>query len=342
MKVSAPTKIILFGEHYVVYGAPALSVAVNQRREVLLDEIKNAQEDKIEIINPVYGEDGVIYPDGHSVGHRHVQMHAAIYKEIYNRVAGKLTGRAFSATFLGGRIFKGMGGSSALGACIAKGLYLYAGIDADDEEIFRCAQIGDEIDHGGRPSGIDARTVVHGGMIKFWREFNPSRYNFEQMKIQLPENTTIIIVDTFRGVRCNTGDQVLLFAKNNGVTKKPDEMSKEERSKVVESYTQIFEAALNELKGGGDAHRLGLLMDENHALLKKYGMSTPVIEQAIEIIKNNGGLGAKITGAGGEGGALIGYLYKEDLQRIQRALKENGFDSIELEPTNDGVRLDTP
>lgn len=340
MKISAPTKIILFGEHYVVYGAPALSVGVDQRRQVLL-EGKECEEgkEKIEIVNPVYKEEGNIYPDGRADGHRHVQMHAAIYKEIFNRT-GKLKGKEFTATFLGERIFKGMGGSSALGACIALGLYRYADENPDLEEIFRCAQIGDEVDHGGRPSGIDARTVVHGGMIKFWKEFNPPKYNFEPMKIKMPEGTTIIVVDTFRGTRCNTGDQVLLFAKNNGVAKKPDEMSQEERNKVTERYLKIFNAALKELIGGGSAHKLGQLMNENHALLKRYGMSTPAIEEAVKIILDNGGLGAKITGAGGEGGAIIGYLYKRDLQKVRKVLSERNFGSIELEPTNDGVRVD--
>jgi len=340
METSAPTKIILFGEHYVVYGAPALSVAVNQRRHVQMEMQKCGKgNEKMEIINPVYDEGGVIYPDGRSEGHKHVQMHAAIYKEIYNRTH-KLEGKSFRATFLGGRIFKGMGGSSALGACIALALYKYAGVDVDREEIFRCAQIGDEIDHGGRPSGIDARTVVHGGMIKFWREFNPSRYNFEQMGIALPKDTTIIIVDTYRGVRCNTGDLVMRFAKNNGITKKPDELSEEERKKICEPYVKIYESALRELHINGNAKTLGELMYKNHELLKKNGVSTPEIEEAIDIIKKNGGLGAKITGAGGEGGALIGYIYKKDLQSVMDALKKSGYDSIELEPTNDGVKVE--
>ncbi len=339
MEISAPTKIILFGEHYVVYGAPALSVAVDNRRKVLLEEVSANGKETIEIVNPVYGEGGTIYPDGKSEGHRHVQMHAAIYREIYNKT-GNLKGKSFRATFLGDRIVKGMGGSSALGACIALGLYRCAGERADLEEIFRCAQIGDEVDHGGRPSGIDARTVVHGGMIKFWREFNPSVYNFEPMKISLPEGTTIIIVDTFRGVRCNTGDLVLLFAKQHGVSKKPDELAQEERDKVMEPYVRIFGSALKELQGGGSAERLGKLMDENHALLRGAGMSTPVIEEAVAIVMKNGGIAAKITGAGGEGGALIGYLYKKDLQRVKDALKNANFDSIELEPTNDGVKVD--
>ncbi|MGB9635587.1 MAG: mevalonate kinase family protein [Candidatus Micrarchaeia archaeon] len=337
MMVSAPTKIILFGEHYVVYGAPALSLAVDQRRVVNIEEIKPDGRERIEIVNPVYSEEGIIYPDGKYEGHKHVQMHAAIYKEIYNRT-GKLNGRVFRATFLGERIFKGMGGSSALGACIALGLYTFAGESPDLEEIFRCAQIGDEIDHGGRPSGIDARTVVHGGMIKFWREFNPDRFNFKKVEISLPKDTAIIIVDTFRGKRCSTGEQVLLFAKNNGITKKPSELDEKERDRVIQPYISIYNQALAELNLNGNPEKLGELMNKNHELLRNTGMSTDTIEHAIKIIMKNGGLGAKITGAGGEGGAIIGYLYKKDLQKIMNVLKKEGYDSIELEPTNDGVR----
>ncbi len=339
IKISAPTKVILFGEHYVVYGAPALSIAVDVRREMVLEENEDGGKEYIRIENPVYKEGGLIYPDGGVEGHPYINMHAAIYREVYNK-SGKLGGRAFTATLLGNRVFKGMGASSALGACMAKGLYAYAGVPADDEEIFRCTQIGDEIAHGGRPSGIDARTVVHGGMIKFWKEFNPPAFNFEKIRFELPRDTTLLIVDTFRGKRCSTGDLVALFAKNNGIEKKPNEMSQEERNRVIKQYGVIYGRALRELHANGDAKELGWLMNENHTHLKRAGVSTPVIEEAVQIILDNGGLGAKITGAGGDGGALIGYMWNKDKEQIAKALKENNFDSIELMPTNDGVRIE--
>ncbi len=338
IKTSAPTKIILFGEHYVVYGAPSLSMAVDRRREVELKELK-ASPDRIVIENPVYNEGGIIYPDASWEGHKHVAMHAAIYKEIYD-LEPNLRGRSFVATFLGGRIFKGMGASSALGASLALGLYAVVNKDVNEEEIFRCAQIGDTIDHGGRPSGVDARTVVHGGMIKFWREFNPDRFNFERFNIELPEGTTILIVDTYKGERANTGDLVKRFAEKQGITKKPGELTEEERNGIIEPYVRIYEQVLPELNRNGNAEKLGKLMLENHKLLREKGVSWEGIEDAIDIIMNNGGLGAKITGAGGVGGALIAYIYKEDVDKIGNALEEKGYQNIELEPTNEGVKID--
>ncbi len=338
IKTSAPTKIIFFGEHYVVYGAPALSVAVSKRREVELESLK-AEPDRIVIENPVYNEGGIIYPDGSYEGHRHVEMHAAIYKEIYSKEK-ELTGKSFVARFLGGRIFKGMGASSALGASLALGLYAYLNKEVDEEEIFRCAQIGDTVDHGGRPSGVDARTVVHGGMIKFWREFNPNRYNFERRKIELPEDTTILIVDTYKGERSNTGDLVKKFAEKQGITVKPDELSGEERQRIIRPYMEIYEEAIKEFKKEGDPHKLGELMLKNHQLLRENGMSWEGMEEVVKIIMDNGGLGAKITGAGGVGGAIIGLVYKRDLEKIKGELKSKGYESLELEPTNEGVRVD--
>jgi mevalonate kinase len=265
-------------------------------------------------------------------------MFAAIYKDIYEKTP-ELKGKAIKATLLGGRIFKGMGASSALGACLSLGLYKYGNKEVDLEEVFRCAQIGDEIDHGGRPSGIDARTVVHGGMIKFWREFNPDKYNFEMMKVGLPKDTSILIVDTFRGERCNTGDLVKAFGRSHGITQKPGDITQEERDRVMEPYIEIYNEALKEMNENGDAKKLGELMNRNHELLKQHGISTEIIEQARKIVMDNGGLGFKITGAGGTGGAVIAYIHNKDKDKIMEKLKENEFEFIELKPSNSQVSL---
>jgi mevalonate kinase len=338
IKTRAPTKIIFFGEHYVVYGAPALSVAVDVDREIEFELLPYEGKDKVIINNPVYGEGGILYPNGTIDGANFISMFAAIYKDIYEKTPG-LKGKCIKATLLGGRIFKGMGASSGLGACLSLGLYKYGNKEVDLEEVFRCAQIGDEIDHGGRPSGIDARTVVHGGMIKFWREFNPDKYNFEMMKVGLPKDTTILIIDTFRGERCNTGDLVKSFAKSHGINSKPGDLKQEERDKVIEPYISVYNEALKEMNENGDAKKLGELMNKNHELLKQHGISTEIIEQARKIVMDNGALGFKITGAGGTGGAVIAYMYKKDLEKISKELKENEFDFLLLKPTNDTVRL---
>ncbi len=334
VRASAPTKIILFGEHYVVYGAPALSVAVDKRRIVELEEISGTE--RVEVHNPTYKEEGVIYPDGTAEGHRFLNALAAVYKRVYEKT--DLKGKAFKAELVGERIVKGMGASSAIFASFAKALYNIAGKDVDDEEIFMYAQTGDEIDHGGRPSGVDARTVVHGGMIKFWREFNPDKFNFERVEINLPKGTTMIIVDTFRGKRCNTGDQVLLFARNHNIAKEPANLTQDERFEINKPYLEIYKQVNSELNEKGNAIKLGRLMSANHLLLKSAGVSTSLIEEAIRIIMSNGGLGAKLTGAGGDGGALIGLVWKEDIEKIRSKLKEKKFDSLDLTLTNNGVR----
>lgn len=337
MITSAPTKIILFGEHYVVYGAPALSVAVNQKREVELSEIKGAR-DHIEIYNPVYGEGGIIFPDGAYDGHKYIAMHAAIYKEIYSKCL-ELKGKSFRAWFKGGRIFKGMGASSALGACLALGLYSAAGKKVDQEEIFRCAQIGDEIDHGGKPSGIDARTVVFGGMIKFKREFNPDRFNFERAEVAFPKGTKMLIIDTYKGVRCNTGELVEKFAERHGIHLKPAELDDATRHKICEPYLPIYERALGLLKEEANAEELGKLMNKNHELLREHSVSTETIEDLRTVLLDNGALGFKITGAGGDGGACIALAYEKDIDALKRIILEKGFESLPLTPTNDFARV---
>jgi mevalonate kinase len=73
----------------------------------------------------------------------------------------------------------------------------------------------------------------------------------------------------------------------------------------------------------GSVDRLGLLMDENQAVLRKMGVSSPELEALIEAACSSGALGAKLSGAG-RGGNMIALVTPEAAGRVARAIENAG------------------
>ena len=314
---SAPCKAILFGEHYVVYGAPALSIAIEPRNNV---EFSGWEGSGI-ALKSVLG-DGVISPSGEYEG--------ADALGIYSSVAGEIFGDSpmpnCIASFSPAWKLKGVGTSASLCAAFAAGLFKLAGKKPSAEEIFAAAQSGDLVAHGGLASGIDAKTVSVGGAITFQRNFSPPSYGFKPFQLKLPSGTSLILIDTFSGKKSTTSEMVALFAKSFGMGKPPQDLGEEERAKVREEYETVWRALQMALKKA-DAKMIGSLMNENHALLKKRGVSSRGIESAVSAALAAGAYGAKLTAAGGEGGAVLVLCEKKKIGGMASSVKSStGFE----------------
>jgi mevalonate kinase len=332
----APSKIILTGEHYVVYGAPALAFAIDRYNYITFEETDGPT--RVECVNPSYG-DFTIYPDARYV-HKNNRIEMKMFANIYKYVATKThISKAYKAVWSSDGVFKGMGASSSFSAAFAYGLYRLCGVTPSEHELFTCAQIGDEFAHKGRASGIDAKTVTAGTGIIFNKTFNPVNYNFKKFDLVFPKDTAIIIVDTFKGQRENTKDLIQKFAEHYDIKTMPAEMSTDARENIYLNYVEVYSRILEQLKINGDAELLGKLLSENHKLLSDRGVSTDDIENVITIAKQNNALGAKLTGAGGKGSAVIVYAYEKDFAQIQDALKQNEYKSLCVHPAAHGVVL---
>lgn len=291
---SAPSKTILFGEHYVVYGASALSIAIEPRNAVEFSGGEGGM-----LLKSVLGEGRIAANGGYS-GAPALAIYAAVAKQVF----GAFPLPSCTVSFKPGWNLKGVGVSASLCAAFAAGLYRLNGKKASADEIFSAAQSGDLVAHGGRASGIDAKTVSIGGAITFQRKFSPPSFDFKPLKLKLPAGTTLLLIDTFSGKKSTTSEMVALFAKSFGITKPPQELGEEEWENVREEYDAVWEkldAALKKV----DAATLGSLMNENHALLRSRGVSSKGIEKAVSAALSAGAWGAKLTAAGGEGGVVI-------------------------------------
>ena len=292
---SAPCKAILFGEHYVVYGSPALSVAIEPRNAV---KFSPWEGDGIALKSSL--GNGRISPSGSYEGAGGLE----IFSEVASEVFGNGTIPSCVAEFLPAWKLKGVGTSASLCAAFAAGLFRLAGKKAGAEDIFAAAQAGDLVAHGGRASGIDAKTVSYGKPLVFQRSFKPPKFDSRPADFSLPAATALLLIDTNSGKKDGTLKMLRIFASQFAINGTPAEEPEGKREEVRQEFAPLWEKIAKAMKGAS-AKGLGALMNDNHALLKKRKMSCVGIEKAVEAALSAGAYGAKLTGGGGEGGAVL-------------------------------------
>jgi len=303
--ISAPTKIILTGEHFVVYGAPALSLPIDKRNFVFLEAKKG--RGRI-FFKSDRGE--AVFFENRFQGKEDFKIFLPLFSFFFkNKIPFD-----FKINFLSKKNPKGLGNSASLAIALSFAFFKVLKKKPRKKDLFYCGQLVDQIAHGGKPSGIDAQTISQGKPQLFQKKFSPPGFSFKNIKIELPSKSSLLVVDTFRGKRETTGNLIKKFALFFSIFKRPEEMEEKERKKIYQPYLSIFKVILSQLKREGDPEKLGWALNKNHELLK--AVSCREIEKARSIALKNKAFGAKLTGAGGKGGAVIVLIpdkKKEDL-----------------------------
>jgi len=289
-------KVILFNEHFVVYGVPAIVSAIGDRTVAKVTRIDSG----FELVDdrpatPGYKEDKA-------------QHQADSFKYMFEAMGLDMEGIRLE---LGGNLYaaSGVGASAASCAAIARALSNEFNLNLSDEDINKVAWEGERGYHGN-PSGIDNTAATYGGLLLFKRgdENIIDRMN-------LPQPVRIVMGNT--GVVANTKAAVA------GVK----ERKEQDPGKYEELFKQAGELAVRakEALEKGDWPKVGELMVENHALLQEIQVSNDDLDMLVETARKEGAIGAKMTG-GGLGGYMVALTPDEAVQkRVADAIEAKGF-----------------
>lgn len=317
---SAPGKIILFGEHFVVYNNPAIVTAINRRihvQAIVSDKSHisiRSGENSLSV--PVNSNDNYIM----SLDNGSISLFP-IFKCVKHVFKGNNLSNVGVNLEIDSQIPPGEGLGSSAASCVSTVAALYSLFtDLDKNLIYETARVMEQNIHSNS-SGVDCYVSTFGGIVNF----QPDK-GFSSIR---PKKKFSLLVGT-SGIKHSTGkvvSEVSQFRQNNSTVFK-------ELSAKAQVICKRAISSMNE----GDESELGNLLTENHKLLDLLGVSHPEIEKLIEICLNNGALGAKLTGAG-KGGAVIALIPKDSSKEILAKIGSGPGKWMLVEFDYDGVIL---
>lgn len=318
-EATAPGKMILFGEHSVVYKGPAIVLAIDRRARVTAEkrDDKRIYIDADNLGFSGYFEDDVYYPlhgkawrgrnlAALNVAAKTTMKHMDVESGINLKVRSMIP------------IAVGLGSSAAVCvATVAAVQHLFDG-DYDAKQISDLAYEGETIIHG-KPSGVDNSISSFGGIMSYEKGKGFQKYNL---------------------------DEEMPFIIGNSRKKRSTRMMVENVAARKEKYPEIMDGVIDTMgalarKGltallDKDSIQIGELMNINQGLLSSIGVSTLKLDTMVHTAVNYGAYGAKLTGAGG-GGCMIAIGNEERMPGIEKALRRRKSDTYRVTLTDRGV-----
>lgn len=297
---SAPGKVILCGEHAVVYGTPAIALPVFQVATT------------VKIIAKPLGQPGSVSIKAPSISLD--DSLASLTEKNPLRVAVELVMREIGINHLPSceiliyttmPVSAGLGSSASVTVALTRAISTFLGHPFDNDLVNRIAFEIEKLHHGS-PSGID-NTVITFGVPVFFQRGKPMEFP----KISHP--ITLIIADT--GIKGSTASAVA------GV-KQRWEADRIEYKALFDEIGQLVIKIRKDLEAGA-VEEIGPALTLNHELLQQIGVSHGALDQLVTAAIQAGAWGAKLSG-GGLGGNMIALTDPEQAPKIAQTLMNHG------------------
>jgi mevalonate kinase len=297
---SAPGKVILFGEHAVVYGRPAIAAPVLQvRAKAIVIAEPRSPTGMVRLIAHDIGLETTLanLSEDHPLA---VVIRKAATAMNLNHIPACSINITSTIPIAGG-----MGSGAAVSVAVLRALSASVGHPLSDQQISELVYEAEVIYHG-HPSGIDNTVITYAKPVYFVKG-KP----IEILPVKRP--FTLVIADT--GVRSPTAVAV-------GDVREAWESDPERFEKLFDAAGAIAVAARKSIKSG-KVEILGSLMNENQTLLQQMGVSSPELDALVEAAISAGAMGAKLSGAG-RGGSMIALIAPEASYEVTKVLLRAG------------------
>lgn len=286
----APGKLILFGEHAVVYGAPALGMPLARTA--------------VARVKP--GEGRVTLKLGAGL-QAMASPHAAQPQDLIARALGDRMPSLDVDLTLNFPPMSGFGSSAALAIAALRGLEaLDAKKPASPRRLLAQTLQAETVAHA-KPSGVDPAICVWGAPIRFDKQ-SEGADKIRKLKVKTP--VTLLVGSA--GAHGGTRQTVSRLA----------ELRKSDAGLITSAMDALGAASVagQEALRRGDLARLGRAMDVAQGVLMGLGLVSEQVHQAANHCREAGALGAKMSGAGGAGGAFYGVF--EDAKSAAKAKRQ--------------------
>jgi mevalonate kinase len=331
---TSPGKVILFGEHAVVYDKLGVAASVDKRCFITVD---SNDEDNVLIDNKSLKLKEALTEEEllklfDRVDKLKKENNFDEIKEIGKKdrlnapffvIANLVKKHGFKPLkiIIETNVPKNLGSGSSIFAALSLAISKFLGKSLSKKEISDLTYEGDIIAHGGTPSGIDSSVVTYGGYIKYRKSegITPLTIDFKM---------PLIFVDS--GEEAKTGETVPYIRKQR-------EENKKFVDKTLNELNNISTRALDALKNY-NLELLGELMFDYYFELKKLNISTEKLDKIIEIAIKSKAIGAKPTGGWGGGCCIVLAKDQKQAKELIKIYKDNGFNSFQTKIGVEGVK----
>jgi len=349
IKISAPGKLHLLGEHAVVYNKPAILAAVDKRCFV---EINPRKDKKIKISSEDYKTSTLHNIEEVFEKFEKAQRDWDIYSKnndislLKSITKGPLD---YPLIIIGQflKYFKiksikgfnltidseipvgcGMGSSGSLAVSIIGALSLFSGRPFNKKTINKIAFLCEQKKHGN-PSGGDNSTSCFGGLVWFKKD-----EGIKSLEANLPQEVSENFYAVNTGIPSEATGEMVSFVRNQILNSKK---KKEEIKKIFNEQELLVRSLIPALEQSSHEDIIRIIRN-GEKNLEKLGVVSPFVQKIIRDIEETGGA-AKICGGGGKTKSTgIILIYHTDLRTLRKMLKSHQFVAAQLTLGVEGLR----